>query len=412
MTIIYRFLLLCILAASSCIAEEVLCGTLIVCYQTGPKEERLDRIRFRLQNSQYEGQLYPKKTALMTGDKCQHRHVVIENLPIGKYTLKFLVPNLDHYFDEVPERSFELHPAEVIKVNQFIRPRQAVFKESDKFSLVEAGQAIIGDSFSETAINALPAAVVEVPAFLIGIYEITNAEYARWLNQAVSEGEITYTAEGDAQGTVFDREGHVLCKTKEREPLSQLSYRMIEGHVHFSPIIGKEDFPVIFVSWYGADLYSRSNGWRLPSEAEWEKAASMEIRENSFPLRKFRFGFSRDEIDLTWANYKNNDTPIENNLVHTAKVGYFNGTNTNTQDAKSPYGAYDMSGNVWEWVSDFFRESDSIGPKVEESKIVKGGCYDSLASGVRTAERLALPLSHTDAFTGFRVAANKRVDLK
>lgn len=403
MTIFTRFLLLFTLMTPLCIAEEAPCGTLIVSYQTGPKEERLDRVRFRLQNAEYEGQLYPKKSALMSGGKCQHRHVVIENLPVGKYTLNFLVPNLDHHFDEVPERAFEINPAELLKINQYIRPRQAVFKETDKFSLVPAGKSIFGDSFNETVINALPAKDVEVPAFLIGIYEITNAEYARWLNQALAEGEITYIAEGQERGMVFDREGHILCKTNQRVPSSQISHRIEDGRLHFISISGKDDFPVIFVSWYGADLYSRSNGWRLPTEAEWEKAASMEIREASLPLRKFRYGFSRDEIDSSWANYKTNDHPIENNLVLTTKVGFYNGTNKNTQDAKSPYGVYDMSGNVWEWVSDWHD------PTVENSKVVKGGCYDSLASGVRTAERLELPLDHTDAFTGFRVAANKRV---
>lgn len=411
MAILPYLLLLYTLLVSSCVAE-VQSGTLIVSYQTGPKQERLDRVRFRLQNAEFESQLYPKKCALMAGDKCQHRHVVIEELPVGKYTLKFLVPNVDHHFDDIPERTFEIHPAEVLKINHFIRPLQAAFEGSDKFSFVDGGKSIIGDSFHETVINALPAMIVEVPAFLMGIYEITNEEYARWLNQALAEGEVTYSVEGNHRGMVLDSEGHILCKTIEREPLSQLSYRLEDGRVHFSPIEGKNDFPVIFVSWYGADLYSRSNGWRLPTEAEWEKAASMAIREPSLPLSKYRYGFSRDELDPSWANYKTNVLPIENSLVLTSKVGFYNGINKNTQDAKSPYGAYDMSGNVWEWVSDWYSESYPIDPKVGNNKIVKGGCYDSLASGVRAAERLALSPDHTDAFTGFRVAANKRMNQK
>lgn len=130
MAILY-YPLLFIFMVSPCIAEQAAYGTLIVRYQTGPKEERLDRVRFRLQNAQYEEQLYPKQTALMTCGKCQQRHVVIENLPVGKYTLKFLVPNTDHHFEEVPERTFEIHPAEVLEINQFIRARQVNLKEAN-----------------------------------------------------------------------------------------------------------------------------------------------------------------------------------------------------------------------------------------------------------------------------------------
>ena len=71
-----------------------------------------------------------------------------------------------------------------------------------------------------------------------------------------------------------------------------------------------------------------------------------------------------------------------------------------------------MSGNVWEWVADWFTDNyvealDSVNPKGPQSgtnKVVKGGCYDSLADGVRVTERLGLKPDHTDAFTGFRVA--------
>jgi formylglycine-generating enzyme required for sulfatase activity len=265
---------------------------------------------------------------------------------------------------------------------------------------IPAGKAIIGQDNPK---------VVNLSAFSIGTYEVTNAEYADWLNEASKSGTIAYIKEADKRGQVINLRGQLLFKTFEADPYSQISVQQQSmEHLSFIPLPGKDSYPVINVTWYGALEYCKDKKCRLPTEAEWEKAAGMEKEKPGFPLKKYLFGFGRDTIDRTWANYRDTDKPIQKFQVKTTPVGFYNGINVlplstqakqqeQTHLAKSPYGAFDMSGNVWEWVSDWFDENN-------DKKVVKGGSYDSLADGVRVTERLALPPDHSDAYTGFRIA--------
>lgn len=348
---------------------------------------------------------------------------------VGHYSGKsnqVVLPAADRYeiiFDDVPnfqtpdKVSLEVPLGETKTVQATYSPLQGTV-------LVPAGRAIIGDATSEEKINERPAKVVQISAFSIGTYEVTNEQFSTWLSQAIKAGNIFYENEGDKRGQVFDGSGHLICKTFEADPYSQISAQLhsLQGTL-FLPIAGKDIYPVINVSWYGADAYCKDNNCRLPTEAEWEKAAGMEPEKPGKPLKKFIFGFSQDHIDRTWANYKENPNPVQHFQVLTTPVGFYNGMNylpltvtSNIQQqvhlAKSPYGAFDMSGNVWEWVADWYdpnyyknaSEKDPKGPPTGTMKVVKGGCYDSLADGVRVAERLALPPDHVDVFTGFRIA--------
>ncbi|MBA3816322.1 MAG: SUMF1/EgtB/PvdO family nonheme iron enzyme, partial [Parachlamydiaceae bacterium] len=290
-------------------------------------------------------------------------------------------------------------------------------------ALVPAGRAILGAYNPEDEVNERGAKVVTIRVFSIGVYEITNEQYALWLTKASQENKVSYIAEGDRRGQVIDSLGRLLFKTFESDVYSQIStqLRSNNGRVYI-PMVGKDDYPVVNVSWYGAAAYCLDNKGRLPTEAEWEKAAANVPVKLGQPLRKFLFGFSNDSIDRTWANYKEGEQPVKHFQVLTKPVGFYDGINylplsaqSSTQQkvqlAKSPYGAFDMSGNVWEWVADWFMDdylnmsdTDPSGPATGSKKVVKGGCYDSLVEGVRVAERLGLPPDHTDAFTGFRIA--------
>lgn len=285
------------------------------------------------------------------------------------------------------------------------------------WSTVPAGKSIMGDPFNEQMINALPAKVIELDDFAISTYEVTNREFANWLNIVHEKKLITYSPNGPNQGIVFDKRGRPLCKTRISQPLSQLNHQLDEaGKLYFAAAEGKEDFPVVYVTWEGASHYCSDNGARLPTEAEWEKAAAVEVNTEKDTLRKYRYGFSSDTIDKRYANYKLTDAPIEKVSITTTPIGFYNGVNklsdgTATKKGVSPYGAYDMSGNVWEWVSDWYRDSypqdmparNPQGPHSGARKVAKGGCYDSTAQGVRAAERLPLPLGYADEFTGFRL---------
>lgn len=332
-----------------------------------------------------------------------------------KYVLSIdALPN----YQSPQELTIELQAGEEKTVDVVFTPQVA-------WSTVPGGLSIFGDPFNDDEANSMPAKKVEITSFAIATYEVTNGQYAEWLSNALKQGYVILGVNA-YEGVVFDSQGRILFKTKAAAPDSQIELIVDRfGNSSFSPVEGKDFYPVIYVSWYGANLYASRNDLRLPTEAEWEKAAAIDFKGES--IRKYRYGFSKNTINPSYANYKANDAPISHVKVKTTPVGFYNGINhlpvssdkeksILTNDARSPSGAYDMSGNVWEWVSDWYTGDASTtakgenpqGPGLGTEKVVKGGCYDSLAQGVRVAERMGAPPDYLDGFTGFRVARGQQ----
>lgn len=362
---------------------------------------------------------------------------ITTNLAAAKYTLRKINPSgqpdmqLQGKYTKVPLTSMAKYELFFAPLPNFTAPAaiditlkpneqktiSANYVPEVAFSTVARGSAIVGAQ-SGNFTNALPVKIVELNSFAISTYETTNNQYALWLNQALQKGQVHYAAEGSGQGLVTDTQGNLLCKTTTSEPLSQIQAAANAlGEMSFFALPGKEQHPVIFVSWYGANAYCRDKGGRLPTEAEWEKAAGMALTDIGEPLKKYLYGFSSNNIDPSWANYKSSLLPSGSDAVRTTEVGFYNGINTITEpsrpilthNAQSPVGAYDMSGNVWEWTQDWFSNDYSTSAESNPNatgafKVAKGGCYDSFAEGVRVAERMALPADHVDRFTGFRMA--------
>lgn len=205
---------------------------------------------------------------------------------------------------------------------------------------------------------------VYVDAFHIDQYEVTNEQYLQF-----------FQSHTERSG------GRVHLDTKAENPDSHITYQ----NGRYTVEAGYEQHPVTAVSWYGAQAYCEQQGKRLPTEAEWEKAA------RGLKPRRYPWG------DVLEPDRLNADCRVSD----TTQVGSY-------PAGVSPYGAYDMAGNVWEWTADWYEpypgssyESAFYG---EKYKVIRGGSWNHPGSDARTTARdLAHPARRIHV-VGFRCA--------
>jgi formylglycine-generating enzyme len=182
-----------------------------------------------------------------------------------------------------------------------------------------------------------------------------------------------------------------------------------------SSIAGKDDHPVVHVSWEDADAYAKWAGKRLPTEAEWELAA-----RGGLDGKPFIWGDEAPSINPPRANIWQGRFPYQD----LASDG-FSGTAPVKSYAPNGYGLYDMAGNVWEWVADWYRADtyhsragrgpivnplgpdDSFDPEepYTSKRVIRGGsflCNDSYCAGYRPSARMKTDPLTGLSHTGFR----------
>jgi len=160
---------------------------------------------------------------------------------------------------------------------------------------------------------------------------------------------------------------------------------------------GKDDHPVNCVDWQQATRYCQHVGSRLPSEAEWEKAARGSSA-NTYP-----WGNTKPKDHACWGRRQRRP-------VGTCAVGDYSSGN-------SPYGGYDMAGNVWEWVNDWddagyydvSPKRDPKGPSRGLERIIRGGAWvDVYPATLRSSLRAGAPPARRRDYIGFRCARSAR----
>ena len=256
------------------------------------------------------------------------------------------------------------------------------------FVYVPAGAFKMGDNFGDGEPREKPVHTVELDAFYIGKYEVTNADWKKFQNDPGYDNPKFWPGERPVP--------------KDQSPY----WTQRQNHGGATP--DSDNYPVLGVNWDGATAYcnwlSAKTGkkYRLPTEAEWEKAA------RGTDQRRFPWG---NKIDYAHANFAGAQKFDTGQLV-----GYYDGSNRDdfqTQSGASPYGAMDMAGNVMEWCQDWYSRTyysvsakkNPKGPEKGAYRVLRGGSFFFEGHDLRTYGRSAAwPSFQAFRMVGFRAA--------
>ncbi len=274
-------------------------------------------------------------------------------------------------------------------------------------ALIPAGSFTMGDPFSEGNSDERPTHTVYVSAFYMDKYEVTKALWDEVYNWAVTHG---YSFEYVAEGKANNHPAHSMswydavkwCNARsEKEGRTPAYYTSAAQTTVYRR--GQVDVQNDWVKW--------NTGYRLPTEAEWEKAARGGVSGRRFPWA------DTDTIQHSRANYYSSsfyayDTSPTRGDHPTFAVGKYPYTSPVDYFAANGYGLHDMAGNVWEWcwdwyLSNYYRSSpgtDPRGPASGSDRVRRGGGWYYYAWRCRTAYRYDGFPTLRNSYLGFRCA--------
>ncbi len=248
---------------------------------------------------------------------------------------------------------------------------------------IPGGSYLMGDHFGfvdpQHPTDELPLHTVNISPFYMAPTLVTCRQYCDYLNAAVTQGLVAVRA-----GFVYGADGNnVYRDTTTATPYSTIQW----SNNTFTVRTGRDLHPITGVRWFGAIAYCNwlstrdgyapcynlatgacdlsKNGYRLPTEAEWEYAARGGLTN---PYGMFPWG-NDTNADGALANWEGSGDPWETgDYPHTTPVGFYNGelhyksdynwpaaiATYQTRDGSNGYGLYDMAGNVWEWINDWY----------------------------------------------------------
>lgn len=287
-----------------------------------------------------------------------------------------------------------------------------------------------------------PRHYVYLSPYKLARFEVTNGEFAEILNWALDRGYLTNSAGLPYVGGDVYTAGNIMLGVTTYG--CQIYFSSGQFLTKIRGAYSMDNHPVTNVSWWGAIAYcnflSEKNaiepcyelatgellqpvpeGYRLPTEAEFERAMSWDSRLDWVALPDgttgghWIFGFGADAISPARANYGFINPLRLPGYPYSVPVGYYDGISTGTLDGPSPVGCYDLSGNVQEWTWDRFSPTwyttddqyDPTGPSQGNDRTIRGGTYFEYVPGwnaCRGAARKHADESVTHPSTGFRVA--------
>jgi formylglycine-generating enzyme len=233
-----------------------------------------------------------------------------------------------------------------------------------------------------------PAHEAVVEEFLMDEHEVTNRQFAEFVRQT---GYVT-KAEERRYSQVYD------LKKRQWGKCLGADWRHPGGPE--TTLDGKDDYPVVHVSWFDAQAYCHWSGKRLPTEAEWEYAARSGLRDADYP-----WGREETPDGRHMANYwqHNRDEPADGFLT-LAPVKSF---------PPNRFGIFDMSGNIWEWCGDWYADDyyaqspreNPPGPSEGRNRVIRGGswlCPENFFVGYTVFARAFRTPEETAQNIGFR----------
>ena len=266
-----------------------------------------------------------------------------------------------------------------------VLPSESIYAQEQKFVKVKSGWFVPGNPQGDS--DEKNTKYIRIKSFCIGTTEVTNSEFAKFLNIKGNRKVGQESQYIDLAGAWQEQKCRIIFKT---------------GKFIVQP--GFENHPVCFVSWYGANAYCKYYGGRLPTEAEWEYAA----RGGHFAkIKKLKPTNLQDF--LQYAGSKQPDSTayyFENSDMHSHKVA---------QKHPNSLGLYDMSGNVSEWCSDIYdtdayikhKRLNPVSTGKGKFRVHRGGSWYNSTEMLRVCNRRASNPEKCSILVGFRMVTEE-----